>query len=410
MSVTYTDIEAAHRCLQAEGIAHETPIESNRSLDDTTGGTVQLKMEHLQRTGSFKIRGAFNKLKQVAEKNPDVERVVAASAGNHAQGVALAAEQLGLDSIVIMPKTAQQSKIAATAGYGATVKLHGENFQDAVEYAQTLLSDTNVFVHAYDDPAIVAGQGTLGIELAEQLPDVDTVVLPIGGGGFIAGVSLALSEKLPETRVVGVQAEGAATVPQSLQAGEPRSLSTVHTIADGIATGSVSALTYKLIEAHVDSVVTVSEAEITDSVLYLLERSKQLVEPAGAVTVAAIQSDRLDVSNELVSPVLSGGNLTLTDLRSILSDGLTLRDQLVRLRVRITDRPGEMASVSEHIGALDANIESVRQERASKALTPEEAFLHFRLETTGAEQTQKVVKSLESAGYPVKQYAQDQQC
>ncbi len=406
MSVTYSDIKAAHHRLQAEGIARKTPIETNRSLETATGGTVRLKMEHLQRTGSFKTRGAYNKIKQVVSSNPDVEHVVAASAGNHAQGVALAADRLGLDSTVVMPTTAQQSKIDATAGYGATVELQGANFQSAVEHARTLLSEDTVFVHAYDDPAIVAGQGTLGIELAEQLPQLDTVVLPIGGGGLTAGVALALSEKLPGARVIGVQAEGAATVPQSLRAGEPQSVATVSTIADGIATGSISELTYNLIESHVDTVVTVSEAEITDSVLYLLERSKQLVEPAGAVTVAAIRSESLDVSGETVVPVLSGGNLTLTDLRSLLSDGLMLRDRLVRLRVRITDRPGEMANVSELIGASDANIEYVRQERASNELSPEEAFLHFRLETAGVEQTKDVVNSLKSAGYSVKQYSQ----
>jgi threonine dehydratase len=406
MSVSHSDIETAHRRLYDEGIAHETPIETSRSLDAVTGGTIRLKLEHLQRTGSFKIRGAFNKIREIVSSKPGVDHVVTASAGNHAQGVALAAGRMGLDSTVVMPKNAPQSKIDATASYGATVELHGDNFQAAVEYAQTLLSEGAVFVHAYDDPAIVAGQGTLGIELSEQLPELDTVVVPIGGGGLIAGVALALSELRPDTRVVGVQAEGAATVPQSLREGRPQSATTVRTIADGIATGSISTLTYNLIEAHVDSVVTVSETQITESVLFLLERSKQLVEPAGAVTVAAIRSDSLDVSNETAVPVLSGGNLTLTDLRTILSDGLMLRDRLVRLRVRITDKPGEIASVSEHIGACGANIENVRQERASSELAPDEAFLYFRLETTGIEQTERIVASLQTAGYAVKQYSQ----
>jgi threonine dehydratase len=406
MSVSHSDIETAHRRLYDEGIAHETPIETSRSLDAVTGGTIRLKLEHLQRTGSFKIRGAFNKIREIVSSKPGVDHVVTASAGNHAQGVALAADRMGLDSTVVMPKNAPQSKIDATASYGATVELHGDNFQAAVEYAETLLSEGAVFVHAYDDPAIVAGQGTLGIELSEQLPELDTVVVPIGGGGLIAGVALALSELRPKTRVVGVQAEGAATVPQSLREGQPQSARTVRTIADGIATGSISTLTYNLIEAHVDSVVTVSDAQITESVLFLLERSKQLVEPAGAVTVAAIRSDSLDVSNETVVPVLSGGNLTLTDLRTILSDGLMLRDQLVRLRVRITDKPGKMADVSEHIAACGANIENVRQERASNELAPDEAFLYFRLEITGAEQTERIVASLQTAGYAVKQYSQ----
>jgi threonine dehydratase len=317
--------------------------------------------------------------------------------------VALAATKLGIDSTIVMPTTAPQTKVDATRGYGATVELVGRDFREAMDYAQGLVEgeETVEFVHAYDDPAIVAGQGTLGIEMYEDLPSVDTVVVPIGGGGLISGVSTALAELSPETRVVGVQAEGAATVPDSLAKGVPQSLDSVQTIADGIATGGISELTLSLIEEHVDEVVTVTDGEIARAVLLLLERAKQVVEGAGAASVAAILSEDVDVSGETVMPLLCGGNLDMTMLQTVLVHALTDREQLLRLRVRINDRPGKMAEVSGVIADHGANIQTVRHERSEPELDVGEAYLVFQVQTSGASQARSLIRSIRDHGYEV---------
>ncbi len=399
--VTFADIERARERLDDESVVKPTPIEKSTSLGTMVGGEVYLKMEHLQWTGSFKTRGAYNKIEKVARED-DVEEVVAASAGNHAQGVALAATTLGIDSTIIMPTPAPQTKIDATRGYGANVELHGQDFQAAMTYAQDLASDGDTtFIHAYDDPDIVAGQGTLGVEMAEDCPEVDTVVVPIGGGGLIGGISLAFAELAPDVRIVGVQAEKAATVPESLDKGVPQTLDSVDTIADGIATGGVSELTLSLIERHVDEIVTVSDGQIASAVLLLLERAKQLVEGAGAASVAAILGDDLDVSGETVMPLLGGGNLDMTMLQTVLVHALTDRQQLLHLRVHIDDMPGRMAEISGIIADHDANIRAVRHERAVEDLNVGEAYLVFRIETSGIQHSKAITESIEAHGYNV---------
>jgi threonine dehydratase len=400
-TVELDDIRAARERLDDEDIVRRTPIERSRSLDSMSGASVSLKMEHLQRTGSFKTRGAYNKLKRVAERD-DVERVVAASAGNHAQGVALAATTVGLPSTVVMPTNAPQSKVEATRGYGAEVVLHGGEFQAAMAHARELAAEPGTeFVHAYDDPDIVAGQGTLGLEIYEQVLEVDTVVVPIGGGGLIGGVSTAIKGLDPSVRVVGVQAERAATVPDSLQKGHPEGVEDPQTIADGIATGGISDLTLELIEAHVDEVVTVSDDEIATAILLLLERAKQLVEGAGAASVAAILSDDLDVTGETVVPVLGGGNIDMSMLQTVLTHALTDRSQLLRLRVRIRDTPGKMEDISGVIADQGANIRTVRHDRAVGDLQVGEAYLVFQVVTSGSEHAESVCRAVREAGYEV---------
>ena len=401
-AVRFADIEQARERFDDNTVVKHTPVERSTSLDGMTGGEVHLKMEHLQWTGSFKTRGAYNKLRRDVEGTA-VERVVAASAGNHAQGVALAATKLGIDSTIVMPRTAPQTKVDATRGYGATVELVGKDFREAMNYAQGLVEgdDTVGFVHAYDDPAIVAGQGTLGIEMYEDLPSVDTVVVPIGGGGLISGIATALDELSPGTRIIGVQAEGAATVPDSLDKGIPQSLDSVQTIADGIATGGISELTLSLIEEHVDEVVTVTDGEIARAVLLLLERAKQVVEGAGAASVAAILGEDVDVTGETVMPLLCGGNLDMTMLQTVLVHALTDREQLLRLRVRINDQPGKMAEVSGVIADHGANIQTVRHERSEPELDVGEAYLVFQVQTSGASQARSLIRSIRDHGYEV---------
>ncbi|MES3517717.1 MAG: threonine ammonia-lyase [Natronomonas sp.] len=400
LPVTYADIERARERLDDETVVKQTPVERSSSLDEFVDGEVYLKMEHLQWTGSFKTRGAYNKISQdVAD---GVDSFVAASAGNHAQGVALAATKCGVESTIFMPENAPQAKIDATRGYGATVELVGRDFRETMEHAQAAVEKSDAtFVHAYDDTDIIAGQGTLGTEMYHDNPDVDTVVVPIGGGGLISGVSTAIKHLSPETRVVGVQAEGAETVHESLDKGMPVECEEVDTIADGIATGGISETTLRIIQRNVDEVVTVTDTEIAEAIVLLMERAKQVVEGSGAASVAAILSDDLDVSGETVMPLLCGGNLDMTQLQTVLVHALAARQQFIRLRVRINDRPGVLEEVSGIIADRKANIHDVRHDRSVEDLDVGEAYLVFKIETAGAEHTSNIVEDISEHGYEV---------
>ena len=399
--IDFGDIERARERFDDDTVVKRTPVEESTSLGEIVGADVRLKMEHLQWTGSFKTRGAYNKISKVLETS-DVDRVVAASAGNHAQGVALAATKLGVDSTIVMPRTAPQTKIDATREYGATVELVGDDFQEAMNYARQRADDPEIeFIHAYDDPAIVAGQGTLGIEMYDDCPEVDTVIVPIGGGGLIGGIAAAFDELSPETRIVGVQAKEAATVPDSINKGIPVTLDSVDTIADGIATGGISELTLSLIESHVDEIVTVSDNQIAQAILLLLERAKQLVEGAGAASVAGLLSEEVDVRGETVMPLLCGGNLDMTMLQTVLTHALTHREQVLKLRVRIQDMPGRMAEITRVIADHDANIHATEHDRADTDLEVGEAFLTFEIETAGSEHSATIVEAIEEQGYDV---------
>ena len=341
-----------------------------------------------------------NKIRQDVADGAD--EFVAASAGNHAQGVALAATRCGADSTIFMPENAPQAKVEATRGYGASVELVGRDFQETMAHAKSAVEDSDaVFVHAYDDPDIVAGQGTLGTEMYHDNPDVDTVVVPIGGGGLISGVSTAIKHLSPETRVVGVQATGAETVHESLDKGFPVTLEEVDTIADGIATGGISEMTLRMIQEHVDEVVTVTDTEIARAILLLMERAKQVVEGSGAASVAAVLSDDLDVGDETVMPLLCGGNLDMTQLRTVLIYALAGRKQVIRIRVRIDDRPGRMEEISGVIADFGANIHGVRHDRSVADLDVGEAYLVFDVETSGAEHAADIVDGIAAEGYEV---------
>ncbi|GAB6878107.1 threonine ammonia-lyase [Halorubrum gandharaense] len=412
-AVTIADIEAAAERAADAAIVQRTPVERSRSLSERCGAEVMLKMEHLQRTGSFKTRGAHNAVARIVEARedpdhdgPPVERVVAASAGNHAQGVALAASNAGIASTIVMPESAPQAKIEATRNYGADVVLHGNTFPEAMAHARTLADDpTTRFIHAFDDPDIVAGQGTLGLELVEQVPDLDTVIVPVGGGGLIGGVATAIKARRPDVRIVGVQTEGASTIADSLAKGEPVTLDDLDTIADGIATGGVSELTFGLIEEHVDEVAVVSDDDVAAAILLILERAKQMVEGAGAVGAAALLNDdvvaELDIEGETVVPLLCGGNIDITSLQEVLTHALVDRHQLVELAVRIDDKPGKMGEISTIIGGQRANIRTVRHERSRPDLPVGDADLVFEVETNGPTHMNRVTDALRDAGYEV---------
>jgi threonine dehydratase len=399
--VTLADVEAARERHAETDAVRTTPCERNRTLSAMLDADVHPKMEHLQRTGSFKPRGAYNAIRQLAAEGV-AEEVVAASAGNHAQGVAIAATEVGLPSTVVMPESAPQAKVDATAGYGADVVLEGADFQAAMAHARELATaEDTALVHAFDDAAVVAGQGTLGLEIGEQCPTVDTVVVPVGGGGMIGGVGVALADRVPDAQLVAVQTDAAATLPQSLDKGGPVDLNDPDTIADGIATGHLSALTYDLIETHVDQVVTVTDDQIASSSLVLFERTKQIVEGAGAASVAALFGDELDVTDETVVPVLSGGNIDMSMLKDVLTFALADRDQLIHLRVRIDDVPGKMEDIAGLIADTGANIRTVRHDRAVGGLHVAEAYLLFEVITGGAGHSQAVIQAIDEAGYTV---------
>ncbi len=406
--VTIDDVEAAAARFDDADIVQPTPIQRSRSLSERCGAEVLLKMEHLQRTGSFKPRGAYNAVSRLVESTHAVDRVVAASAGNHAQGVALAATAAGIGATIVMPESAPGAKIEATRSYGAKVVLHGTVFAEAMSHARALVDDAGAdtrFVHAFDDPDVVAGQGTIGLEVLDGAPEVDTVLVPVGGGGLAAGVATTIEARAPDVRVIGVQTEGASTLAESLAAGELVARGEPDTIADGIATGGLSELTFELLEANLDDHVVVSDDDVASAILLLLERAKQMVEGAGATAVAALLNDgvvdELDLVDETVVPLLCGGNIDVTTLQEVLTHALVDRQQLIELTVRIDDMPGKMGEITTVIGGERANIRTVRHERSRPDLPVGDADLVFEVETNGPTHMRRVVEAVRDAGYPV---------
>src|SRR6056297_696549 len=323
---------------RVSGVARVTPLEYSHAFSEQTGAAVHLKLENFQRTGSFKIRGAINRIATLSTAEREAG-VVTASAGNHAQGVALAATRADVDSTIVMPKHAPISKVKATRRYGGRVVLHGVDYEEAQARAHEIeAAEERTYVHAFDDEAVMAGQGTIGLEILDQQPEVETVVVPIGGGGLISGIATAIKEQKPDARVVGVQAEGAASAAQSLAKGEVHRLDSVDTIADGIATRSVGEKTFEVIEERVDEVVTVSDSEIAVAVTHLLERAKTLVEGAGAVSLAALLSGAIEYEDdEVVVPVLSGGNIDMNTLTTVVMRGLVETGRYVKVRTVLKD-------------------------------------------------------------------------
>jgi threonine dehydratase len=396
--ITLDDVRAAAELL--DGVAIRTPMEESRWLSAMAGGPVRLKCENLQRTGSFKIRGAYTRMSRLTA----AERaggVVAASAGNHAQGVALAAQMLGIKATVFMPEGAPIPKLNATRAYGAEVVFHGVTIDESLREAKRMAEQTGaVLIHPFDHPDIVAGQGTCGLEIAEQAPDVRTVLVPTGGGGLIAGTAVAVKALLPDVRVVGVQAEQAAAYPASLAQGHPVALARMNTMADGIAVGEPGQVPFEAIAAYVDDVVTVSEEAISRALVLLLERAKLVVEPAGAVAVAAVM-DRLGTLDLPAVAVLSGGNVDPLLLGKLIRHGMASAGRYLGLRVRIPDRPGGLARLLGELAGEGANVLEVVHERLSTSLRLDEVEVLLQLETRGTSHADAVVARLRAHGYRV---------
>ncbi|MFC8623992.1 threonine ammonia-lyase [Streptomyces anulatus] len=392
------DVRGAQKMLS--GVARVTALEGSRHLTELVGSPVHLKCENLQRTGSFKLRGAYVRISGLTP----VERaagVVAASAGNHAQGVALASSLLGVRSTVFMPVGAPLPKVAATREYGAEVRLHGQVVDETLAAAQRYAEETGaVFIHPFDHPDIIAGQGTVGLEILEQCPEVRTIVLGIGGGGFAAGVAVAVKALRPDVRIVGVQAEGAACYPPSLAAGHPVSLDSPVTMADGIKVGRPGDVPFALIEELVDEVRTVTEDELSSALLLCLERAKLVVEPAGASPVAALLSDPKAFRGPVVA-VLSGGNVDPLLMQRILRHGMSAAGRYLSLRLRLTDRPGALAALLAALTVADANVLDISHVRTDPRLGLTEAEVDLHLETKGPQHCAEVEAALRAAGFRV---------
>jgi len=383
------------------GVVTRTPVRANRALSELVGGPVWLKCENLQRTGSFKIRGAYTRLHRLPPERR-AAGVVAASAGNHAQGVALAAQLLGIDATVFMPEGAAIPKVGATRGYGARVHLVGETIDGSIAAALEHAARTGAeFVHPFDHPDVIAGQGTVGLEVLEDVPDAATVLVCTGGGGLLGGIAAAVKERRPDVRVVGVQAEGAAAWPPSIAAGGPVALGTMRTIADGIAVGRPGEVTFPQVTALVDEIVTVGEDALSRALLLCLERGKMLVEPAGAAAVAALMEHPDRFATPAVA-VLSGGNIDPLVLLHVIQHGMAAAARYLQLQVRIGDRPGALAEMLALVGARGANVVDVAHSRITGALPLGDVEVALVLETRGPEHCVELVEALRSAGHALR--------
>ncbi|MER8033544.1 threonine ammonia-lyase [Streptomyces hydrogenans] len=392
------DVRGAQKMLS--GVARTTALEGSRHLSSLVGAPVLLKCENLQRTGSFKLRGAYVR---IAGLRPEEKAagVVAASAGNHAQGVALASQLLGVRATVFMPVGAPLPKVAATREYGAEVRLQGHVVDETLAAAQEYARETGaVFIHPFDHPDVIVGQGTVGLEILEQCPEVRTIVVGVGGGGLAAGIGLAVKSVRPDVRIIGVQAEGAAAYPPSLAAGHPVVVESPVTMADGIKVGRPGDVPFGLVQEYVDEVRTVSEDALSSALLLCLERAKLVVEPAGASPVAALLSDPASFRGPVVA-VLSGGNVDPLLLQRILRHGMAAAGRYLSLRLRVADRPGALATLLAVLTVVDANVLDVSHVRTDPRLGLTEVEVELHLETKGPEHCREVEAALRDADYTV---------
>lgn len=396
--LSLADIESARELL--DGVVRITPLEPSRPLSAALGGPAWLKCENLQRAGSYKVRGAYVRIARLSPQER-ARGVVAASAGNHAQGVALAAGLLGAASTVFMPMGAPIPKVTATKGYGARIEFAGNTVDDALVAAQEFAERTGaVLIHPFDHPDVIAGQGTVALEILEQCPDVKTIVAGCGGGGLLSGIAVAARALRPDVRIIGVQAAGAAAFPPSLEAGAPVRLPRMATMADGIAVGCPGELTFAHVSKLVDDVVTVTDEDISRALLMILERGKQVVEPAGAAGVAALMAGKITVATPVVA-VLSGGNIDPLLLLRVIEHGLAAAGRYLRFTVRCGDQPGQLASLLAQIAEHRANVVDVEHQRQNPRLRLGEVEVALSVETRGPEHSEKLIGALRASGYPV---------
>lgn len=398
-TVTFEMIVEAARNLK--GVIKETDFCYSETLSDLTKGDVYLKLENLQQSGSFKIRGAYNKIIHLSDEEKKCG-VVASSAGNHAQGVAISASKLDIKSTIVMPKSAPFSKIYATRKYGGEVVLHGEVYDEAYEKAVEIQEATGAtFVHPFNDPYVIAGQGTIGLEIMQEQPDLDVVLVPIGGGGIASGIALAVKKINPNIKVIGVQTKNAPSMYESLKCGHVEATPVNKTIADGIAVGEPGDLTFSIIKDYVDEIITVSETEISQAFLLLLENCNLVCEGAGAVSVAAIMSRKLDLKNKKVGAILSGGNIDINLIESIINHAMITTGRRTEIKVTVNHKPGELnaflATIAEELG----NILTIRQSRYREGLSMHHLEVTVVVETLDADHKQRLIKKLIETGYEI---------
>ena len=393
--LTMEMLEDARTALQ--GIARRTPLDPARVL----GKNVYIKAENLQLTGAFKLRGAYNKIRALSPEEA-ARGVIACSAGNHAQGIAWSATKLGIKSIICMPAGAPISKVEATRGYGAEVVLVPGVYDDAAREAERLTAEHGyTFAHPFNDPLVIAGQGTIGLEILEQLPDVEQIVVPIGGGGLISGIAFAVKHLKPDCRVIGVQAAGAASMYISRHSGKPTELRGVSTIADGIAVKKPGDLTFELCQRYVDEIVTVGEDEIASAILALMEGQKTVAEGAGATPVAACMFGKVDTSEKKTVCVVSGGNVDVTTLSRVITKGLSKSGRLVELTTKVTDKPGSLLQMLQLVSQSGANILTVNHSREDRDSEVGACIVSLVLETRNSDHVAAIKLALTDAGYPL---------
>lgn len=394
------DIVRARERIRA--LVHHTPLRHSTTFSKLTGAKVHFKFENLQRTGSFKIRGALNKILSLSPEDR-ARGVIAASAGNHAQGVALAASLNGTKATIVMPLHASIQKAEATRGYGAEVVLHGKDFNEAQERCFELQRERGLtLVHAYEDPVVMAGQGTIGLEILEDLPDVDLVIVGVGGGGLISGVATAMKARKPNLEVVGVQPEVSASLPKSLADGHVVPATSTNTIADGLATKAVGERTFEIMRKVVGQAVTVTDDEIAHAILWMLERQKNVVEGAGAASVAALLSGKVDVRGKNVVCLISGGNIDINVLDGIILRGLAGAGRIVRFSTQLSDRPGQLRQLLDVIATQRGNVRDIRHERYRVGIPLGQTVVDLDVETQGAAHRDRLLAEIRKAGYNVR--------
>lgn len=393
------DVELA--ATRLVGQIHNVKVTSSKTFSAMSGCELFLKCENRQKTGSFKVRGAYNKLAKLKEEGKTRE-VIASSAGNHAQGVSYASSKLGMHATIVMPKSTPIAKVLATQGYGADVVLAGDCYDECYEEALRIQKEKNAtFIHPFDDEDVIAGQGTIAYEILRDLPNVDMIVVPAGGGGLLAGISYYVKHINPRIKVVGVQAEGANAIVQSFQKKEHVSTERVNTIADGIAVMNPGETTVSIIQEHVDQMVTVNDDEIAATILLLLEREKQVVEPAGASSLAAVLNHKIDVEGKRVVCVLSGGNIDVSFIHKVVEKGLVTRGRNMKFKTLMMDVPGSLEHFARIVNVANANIIEVQYDRIQADLNLNETIIHVAVEVSSKEHGVKLVKALERKGYQI---------
>ena len=384
-----------------KGIIHQTPLDFSQTFTDMSHNEVYLKLENLQKTGSFKVRGSINKLTSLSKEELS-KGVIAASAGNHAQGVAYSSKMLNIPCTIVMPKGAPLSKIQATKNYGAEIVLEGDVFDDALAHAMELSEKQGfTLVHTFDDDEIIAGQGTVGLEILEQLPDVDAIICPVGGGGLIAGIAVAVKEKNPNVAIYGVEASACPSMAQSLLEKKPITVPSSPTVADGIAVKKPGVRNLEIVQKYVDDLVTVDEIEMIRTMFLLLERNKLLVEGSGASSLAALLYEKLNIKGKKVVALLSGGNVDVNFISRIIERGMVEAGRYARFSIIIVDKPGELQRVLTKITEADANILSIHHTRMGRNIYPGYTEIEFAVETKSHEHILDLQKALTAKGYRV---------